>query len=1747
MLRSLRLGFLAAALGFMSLGPAAMAVSTPGTVNLTATINNVTTNSGTNHYTLVWVTGPSGFVKTLWKQGPSSFTNSEYTKHCNAWVTAKAGSVAFDGYTSATANAGYAATNPSPPVGTTPRASNPINVNWNCMDATNSAVVPDGTYNFFIQYAEDSGTVQGPVTSALSWTKGPTQNSPATTPFANQGTLYSPTGGFNFTSISVTWTPSATTTAPTITSAAPPGSGAVGTAYNHTVTANGTAPITFTVSAGALPGGLSLSTAGVISGTPTTTGTFTGTIQAANGTLPNATQNFSIVISGAAVSTPGTANLSVTLTSLGINEHDTVVWVTKADGTFIKTLWKQGDSDFGGADWVDHFDTWNNARNGSTALDGFTSATAMTYSPPNNPITLTWNGLDASNQLLPDGIYKFWVQYADSLSGEGPFTPNGLAWTKGATASSVTPANQVPNFTNMSIVWTPSVTATAPTITSTAPASTGVVGTAYNHTVTATGTTPITFTVSAGALPTGLTLSTAGAITGSPSVTGTFTGTIQAANGTAPNATQDFSIVITQAPAFTSAAPPATGVIGVAYNHDCTASGTTPITFTVSAGALPTGLTLSTAGAITGNPSVTGTFTGTIQAANGTAPNATQNFSIVITQAPAFTSAAPPATGVIGVAYNHTCTASGTTPITFTVSAGALPTGLTLSTTGAITGSPSVTGTFTGTIQAANGTAPNATQNFSIVIGAAPVPPTFTSVAPPATGVIGVAYNHTCTASGTTPITFTVSSGALPTGLTLSTAGAITGSPSVTGTFTGTIQAANGTAPNATQNFSIIITQAPAFTSAAPPATGTTGIAYNHACTASGTAPVTFTVTSGNLPTGLTMNSAGVISGTPTAVGTFTGTITAANGTLPDATQNFSITIGAPLVFTPGTASLQVTLTQMFAGEHDAVVWVTKADGTFIKTLWKQGDPDFAGADWLDHFNTWNTARNGSTAFDGYTSPTAMDYNAPNSPIILSWNGRDASNNIVPDGTYKFWVQYAEQDNDQGPVTTGGLTWTKGATATSVTPANQAPNFSNMSIVWTPKSPGLVSLTTTLSDYTGSTSATTGKNHYTVVWVTKADGTFIKTVWRQGPADFAHKDWTDHFVAYNTARAGSTLVDGYTSATATTYLAPNSPITPTWDCKDASGNLMPDGDYQFWIQYGESKTVSGVPEQGPATTGLTWTKGPASSTVNLPDQGTFGTPANGFNFSTIQIVWTAGTVPPAFTSAAPPLTGTMGTAYSHACTTSGSAPISYSVTSGALPTGLTLNGLTGVISGIPTVAGPFTGTITATNGVAPDATQAFSITIGQAIVFTSAPPPANGNVVSPYTHSCTVIGTAPVTFTVTAGALPTGLSLSSGGVISGTPTTIGTFTGTITAANGGLATPATQNFSIVISAATAGSVSLIATISDYAGATGTATSHDTVAWVTKADGTFIKTLWKQGPADFNHKDWTDHFAAYTTARAGSTAIDGYTGATAANYSAAANNPLTVTWNCRDTSNNLVDDGTYNFYIQYGESQSGVQGPLTTALAWTKGTSPSAITPAAQGTQGTPALGNNFTNMVITWTPGTANTPPTFSGYAIGTPYQTAATIGLGKIMTNAADANGDGITCTIPSGASTAGGTVVLQASSILYTPPTVFSGADTFRVTITDARGAATIGTVTVTVGLAPTAGDGNPVGNPPKLTVLPGGNVDLKFQGIPFQSYQIQRSADLLTWTTITTVAANNVGTVTFTDVSPPAGAGFYRLALP
>ncbi|MEI6603681.1 MAG: putative Ig domain-containing protein [Verrucomicrobiota bacterium] len=359
-------------------------------------------------------------------------------------------------------------------------------------------------------------------------------------------------------------------------------------------------------------------------------------------------------------------------------------------------------------------------------------------------------------------------------------------------------------------------TSVPPQFTSAAPPSSGMVGSAYNHTCTASGSTPITFTVSAGTLPTGLTLGTGGMITGTPDASGTFSGTITAANGTLPNATQNFSITIAPAPTppqFTSTPPPSSGMVGIAYNHTCTASGTSPITFTVSAGALPTGLTMGTGGMITGTPGTAGTFSGTITAANGTQPNATQSFSITIAPAPLapqFTSTAPPSSGMVGTAYNHTCTASGSTPVTFSVSTGALPGGLILGTDGVIYGTPGATGTFIGTITAANGTQPNATQSFSITIEPAPIPPTITTVSPLPTGTLGTAYTQTLSATGgTTPYTWTVTSGNLPLGLILDN-GVITGTPNTAGSTTFSVQVKGSNGASSANDLSLTIQPASA-------------------------------------------------------------------------------------------------------------------------------------------------------------------------------------------------------------------------------------------------------------------------------------------------------------------------------------------------------------------------------------------------------------------------------------------------------------------------------------------------------------------------------------------------------------------------------------------------------------------------------------------------------------------------------------------------------------------------------------------------------------------------------------------------------------------------------------------------------------------------------------------------------------------------------------------------------------------------
>ncbi len=165
-------------------------------------------------------------------------------------------------------------------------------------------------------------------------------------------------------------------------------------------------------------------------------------------------------------------------------------------------------------------------------------------------------------------------------------------------------------------------------------------------------------------------------------------------------------------------------------------------------------------------------------------------------------------------------------------------------------------------------------------------------------GTVSVAYSQNLAATGgVTPYSWSVYSGSLPAGLSLSSGGAITGTPTATGTSNFTVQVTDSQAPADTDTQALSITiaaapVAPTITTTSLPS-GTRGQAYSATVQATGgTLPYTWTKVSGTLPNGLTLNpSTGVISGTPTKKATFSFTIRCTDANSQYDEQALSITI----------------------------------------------------------------------------------------------------------------------------------------------------------------------------------------------------------------------------------------------------------------------------------------------------------------------------------------------------------------------------------------------------------------------------------------------------------------------------------------------------------------------------------------------------------------------------------------------------------------------------------------------------------------------------------------------------------------------------------------------------------------------------------------------------------------------------------------------------------------------------------------
>ena len=281
---------------------------------------------------------------------------------------------------------------------------------------------------------------------------------------------------------------------------------------------------------------------------------------------------------------------------------------------------------------------------------------------------------------------------------------------------------------------------------------------------------------------------------------------------------------------------------------------------------------------LSGTPTQDGSYTVSFTASNGIGANAVQSFTLTVDAAPTITSA-DSTTFAEGSEGKFSVTAYGN-PAPSISESGALPTGVEFK-NGTMSGTPTEEGVYPISFTAANGVGVNASQNFTLTVDSSPAITSASS----ATFSEGSAGSFTVTATGTPQPTIT-EHGALPDGLELKD-GVLSGTPTQEGIYALSLTARNE-AGFSTQSFTLTVDAAPTITSS-DGAAFTKGVEDSFMVTATGTPQPTITE-SGALPGGVKFNG-GVLSGTPTQIGSFEVTFTAHNGIGADSVQRFTLTV----------------------------------------------------------------------------------------------------------------------------------------------------------------------------------------------------------------------------------------------------------------------------------------------------------------------------------------------------------------------------------------------------------------------------------------------------------------------------------------------------------------------------------------------------------------------------------------------------------------------------------------------------------------------------------------------------------------------------------------------------------------------------------------------------------------------------------------------------------------------------------------
>jgi hypothetical protein len=360
------------------------------------------------------------------------------------------------------------------------------------------------------------------------------------------------------------------------------------------------------------------------------------------------------------------------------------------------------------------------------------------------------------------------------------------------------------------------------------------------------------------------------------------------------------------------------GTVGAAYSIQLKSYGgcgpALPYQYRVINGGLPTGLSLTSTGVISGTPTTAGTYDFFLELSDQNPPSAAwcvpktaeQPFRLSIDPRVIVTTPSAPA-GTVGVAYNLALQAqmmsapnqlaAPSSPLTWSVVSGTLPAGLALdAATGVISGTPTAEGSSLATFKAALVDGRSDTKSLEIVVrqplAIAASTPFATSPAATAWEV-GVPFSSKLTPSGGSgTYTFAIASGSLPTGLALATDGTVSGTPRTAGVYRATLRLSDneGRTADYAANFGVAARLAVSTLLLKP---GKVGKLYRSRVAATGgVLPKAWRITAGKLPKGVRFDrKLGLLSGTPTKAGRYRLTFQVTDGLKVVATKKLRIDV----------------------------------------------------------------------------------------------------------------------------------------------------------------------------------------------------------------------------------------------------------------------------------------------------------------------------------------------------------------------------------------------------------------------------------------------------------------------------------------------------------------------------------------------------------------------------------------------------------------------------------------------------------------------------------------------------------------------------------------------------------------------------------------------------------------------------------------------------------------------------------------